>query len=59
MRKLLLALVALAAVPAMMMAGPGVGEPAPDFSLPDSANVYHSLSDYAGKVVVLLFWQSG
>ena len=59
MRKLLLALVVLAAVPAMIMAGPQPGDPAPDFNLPDSAGVYHRLSDYTGKVVMLNFWQSG
>jgi len=58
MRKLLLAMVALAAVPAMMMASPGVGEPAPNFTLPDTANVNHSLTDYAGSVVQLFFWES-
>jgi len=58
MSKLLFALVALAALPAMMMAGPGVGQPAPDFTLPDSAGVNHSLYDYAGKVVPIIFWQS-
>lgn len=59
MRKYLLVLAVLVAVPAVLMAAPGVGDPAPDFTLPDSASVNHSLSDYAGKVVVLNFWQSG
>ena len=59
MRKILLAMVVLAAIPAMLMAGPGVGTLAPDFSLPDSAGVIHNLYDYSGKVVVLIFWQSG
>jgi hypothetical protein len=58
MRKILLALVVLAAVPAMMMAYPAVGDPAPNFTLPDTAGVNHSLTDYAGKVVQLFFWQS-
>ena len=58
MRKLLLALVVLAAVPAMMMAYPAVGDPAPNFTLPDTAGVNHQLTDYAGKVVQLFFWQS-
>jgi peroxiredoxin len=57
MRKLLLALVVLA-VPAILMAAPGVGDPAPDFTLPDTAGVNHSLTDYTGKVVQLFFWQS-
>jgi hypothetical protein len=58
MRKLLLALAVLAAVPAMMMAYPAVGDPAPNFILPDTAGVMHSLVDYSGKVVQLFFWQS-
>jgi hypothetical protein len=58
MRKLLLALVVLAAVPAMMMAYPAVGDPAPNFTLADTAGVNHQLADYAGKVVQLFFWQS-
>jgi len=58
MRKLMLALVVLAAVPAMMMAYPAVGGPAPNFTLPDTAGVNHSLSDYAGQTVCLFFWQS-
>jgi hypothetical protein len=58
MRKLLLVLAVLAAVPAMMMAYPVVGNPAPNFTLPDTAGVNHSLSDYAGNVVQLFFWQS-
>jgi hypothetical protein len=58
MRKYLLALLVLAAIPAMLMAGPGVGTLAPDFTLPDTASVNHSLYDYSGKVVAMLFWQS-
>ncbi len=58
MRKLLLALVVLAAVPAIMMAYPVYGDPAPNFTLPDTAGVNHSLTDYAGKVVQLFFWAS-
>jgi peroxiredoxin len=57
MRKLLLALVVLA-VPAILMAAPGVGDPAPNFTLPDTAGVNHQLTDYSGKVVQLFFWQS-
>ena len=58
MRKLLLALVVLAAIPAMLVAWPHPGEPAPNFTLPDTANVNHSLTDYAGSVVQLFFWES-
>ena len=58
MRKLLLALAVLAAIPAMMMAGPGIGTPAPNFTLQDTAGVNHSLYDYQGQVVQLFFWTS-
>ena len=34
------------------------GDTAPDFSAPDTAGVYHSLSDFRGQVVVLNFWRS-
>jgi hypothetical protein len=40
------------------VAGPGIGQQAPAFTLKDSANVNHSLSDYSGKVVMLNFWAS-
>lgn len=33
-----------------------VGEPAPDFSLPDEAGKMHNLSDYRGNPVVLYFY---
>ncbi len=39
-------------------AGPGIGQSAPGFTLKDSANVNHSLSDFHGKVVLLNFWAS-
>jgi hypothetical protein len=58
MRKLILALAVLAAIPAMVMAYPQAGDPAPNFTLPDTAGVNHQLTDYAGKVVQLFFWQS-
>jgi hypothetical protein len=58
MRKLLLALVVLAAIPAMLMAWPQPGDPAPPFSLPDTAGGMHMLSDYQGKVVQLFFWET-
>jgi hypothetical protein len=59
MSKLLLALVALAAIPAMLMAGPGPGDFAPSVTLPDTANVNHVVpGDYAGHVLQLFFWQS-
>jgi len=37
---------------------PGPGQPAPDFTLPDTAWMNHTLSDYRGQVLVLNFWQS-
>ncbi len=39
-------------------AGPGIGQPAPGFTLPDSAGVNRSLSDHAGKVRMVNFWAS-
>jgi hypothetical protein len=59
MRKSVIALAALAFAPAILMAGPNPGDPAPNFYLPDTANVYHYLSDYRGSVVHLFFWYSG
>jgi len=58
MRKVMLAMVALA-LPAILMAGPNPGDPAPNFTLPDSEGVNHQLTDFTGKVVQLFFWQSG
>jgi|GEM_PF-1093156 len=40
------------------MAALSVGNPAPDFTLKDVNNMDHSLSDFEGKVVMILFWQS-
>jgi len=59
MRKTLFTFVVLAAIPAMVMAWPQPGDPAPDFTLPDSAGTSHQLTDYAGKVVMLNFWYAG
>jgi len=59
MRKLLLALVVLAAVPAMIMAWPQPGDPAPSVTLPDTAYVNHTIpGDYGRKVLQLFFWTS-
>ena len=41
---------------ARMRQGPKVGEPAPDFSLPDQNGQTHKLSDYRGKWLVLYFY---
>jgi hypothetical protein len=37
---------------------PDVGNKAPNFTLPDTAGVKHSLAEFRGKVVLLNFWQS-
>lgn len=52
----LLSLLVLA--PAAALAGPQVGDPAPDFSLPDTAWVMQQFSQYRGQVVLLNFWTS-
>jgi hypothetical protein len=52
------ALAVLALAPALLMAWPQPGTTAPNFTIPDTAWANHSLSDYRGKVVQLLFWQS-
>ena len=38
------------------MAGPGVGDAAPEFTLPGTGGKSYSLSDYRGKKVVLAFY---
>lgn len=59
MRKLLLALIVVSAVPATIMAWPQPGDPAPAVTLPDTADVTHTIpSEYAGHVLHLLFWWS-
>ncbi|MGK7312776.1 MAG: thioredoxin family protein [Candidatus Longimicrobiales bacterium M2_2A_002] len=45
-------LLLLTAVP-LASAGPEVGQPAPDFTLPDTEGETHSLEDYRGEWVVL------
>ena len=52
------ALVLIGLIALMVYAGPKVGDPAPDFTLPDSLGDTHSLSDFKGKVILLQFWQS-
>ena len=39
--------------------GLSIGELAPAFSLPDGDGNEHSLNDYAGQVVVLVFYATG
>ena len=59
MSKLVLALLVLAAVPALIMAWPQPGNPAPNFILSDTAGVMHMFpNDYHGKVVQLFFWEA-
>ena len=50
----LLAVLALA--PSAAFAALQVGDTAPDFTLPDSASVMHSLSEFRGQVVAILGW---
>jgi hypothetical protein len=33
-----------------------IGDPAPDFTLPDVNGILHSLSDFEGQVVLLNWW---
>lgn len=35
-----------------------IGAPAPNFRLPDLEGDYHSLEDWRGKIVVLVFWSA-
>lgn len=61
MRKLMLlsaVLLTSFALVAPVQATLQIGDPAPDFSLPDVNGEYHSLSDYEGQVVLINFWQS-
>ena len=37
-------------------ADPEVGQPAPDFALPDQTGKIHRLADYRGKTVILAFY---
>ncbi len=51
------ALIACAVLaPTAARAEVGVGQPAPDFALPDQNGKIHKLSDYRGKIVVLAFY---
>ena len=59
MRKSLLAFVVIAAVPAMLMAWPQPGDPAPSVTLPDTALATHVIpGDDTGHVLQLFFWKS-
>jgi hypothetical protein len=58
-RKAAFALIGLLAMaPALLVAGPNIGDPAPNFALPDTALVNHQLAEYRGKVVQIFFWYS-
>jgi hypothetical protein len=57
-RGLLLVAALLALAPSIAPAVLQVGQEAPNWSLPDTAGVYHQLSDWRGQCVMLLFWQS-
>lgn len=46
-------LVVLAALPVASSAGPEIGQPAPDFTLPDTNGESHTLADYREAWVVL------
>ena len=50
-------LAALTLAPSAAFAKLSVGQQAPDFTIPDTAWVNHSLSEWHGKVVLLQFWQ--
>ena len=52
MTRTLLVLLAAAALP-LVAADPEIGEPAPDFTLPDTYGEIHSLEDHRGEWVVL------
>lgn len=58
-RPLSLLVLALAATALAHAAGPLVGQPAPDFTLPDAKGHLHTLSDYKGKTVVLEWFNFG
>lgn len=60
MRNRILAVVLVAAMLILPGAALGrlmVGQAAPDWSMPDTAWVNHTLSQYRGQVVLLNFWQ--
>ncbi len=50
------ALLLMAAASSAEAAGPGVGDPAPEFNLPGSDGKTYRLSDLRGKVVVLAWY---
>ena len=57
-KAVLIAVGLIALLPAVLMAYPAIGDPAPDFTVPDTAGTMVSLSDFHGKVVQCLWWQN-
>lgn len=54
---LVMLLMVLVLAPTAAFAVLHVGDPAPNFNIPDTAWVNHSLTEFRGKVVMILFWQ--
>jgi hypothetical protein len=54
---LVVLLMVLALAPSAAFAALNVGDQAPDFNIPDTAWVNHHLTEFRGKVVMILFWQ--
>ena len=54
---LVVLLLVFALAPAVALAKLNLGDQAPDFNIPDTAWVNHHLTEWRGKVVVILFWQ--
>jgi peroxiredoxin Q/BCP len=50
------ALVVLLLIPAFANGDVEVGQPAPNFALPDQSGKIHHLTDYRGKTVILAFY---
>lgn len=44
------------ASPVVSAAELAIGQPAPDFTLPDETGMTHRLSDYRGHTVILMFY---
>jgi len=54
---LVMLLTVLALAPTAAFAVLNVGDQAPDFNIPDTSWVNHHLTEWRGKVVMILFWQ--
>jgi len=50
-------LMVLALTPSAAFAVLNVGDQATDFNIPDTSWVNHHLTEFRGKVVMILFWQ--